>query len=146
MPLSSLKCVLRNLIAVILAAALPLSMWAQDAPSTGTQAPAQSSQANLPSAPQVHQRFEMTNYSKPRGYFPNPLAPYTQREIAPPDLTNSPKIETLIRDGKIYLSMDDAVALALENNLDIAIQRYNAGIAENVGRVRGVRYATRRAM
>src|SRR6266704_4277497 len=130
MPLSSLKCVLRHLIAVVFAAALPLSMWAQDAQSSGTQAPAQSSQANLPSAPQVHQRFEMTNYSKPRGYFPNPLAPYTQREIAPPDLTNSPKIETLIRDGKIYLSMDDAVALALENNLDIAIQRYNAGIAD----------------
>src|SRR5712691_8053875 len=130
MPLSSLKCVLRHLIAVMLAGALPLSMWAQDAQSTGAQAPAQSSQANLPSAPQAHQRFEMTNYSKPKGYFPNPIAPYTQREIAPPDLTNSPKIETLIRDGKIYLSMDDAVALALENNLDIAIQRYNAGIAD----------------
>src|SRR6266542_389333 len=130
MPLSSLKCVLRHLMAVVLAGALPLSMWAQDAQSTGTQAPAQSSQTNLPSAPQSQHRFEMTNYSKPRGYFPNPLAPYTPQEIAPPDLTNSPKIQTLMRDGKIYLSMDDAVALALENNLDIAIQRYNAGIAD----------------
>ena len=35
-----------------------------------------------------------------------------------------------MREGKIYLSMDDAVALALENNLDIAIQRYNFGIAD----------------
>src|SRR6266540_440888 len=130
MPLSSLKCVLRHLMAVVLAGALPLSMWAQDAQSTGTQAPAQSSQTNLPSAPQSQHRFEMTNYSKPRGYFPNPLAPYTPQEIAPPDLTNSPKIQTLMRDGKIYLSMDDAVAIALENNLDIAIQRYNAGIAD----------------
>jgi outer membrane protein TolC len=72
----------------------------------------------------------MTNYSKPRGYFPNPIAPYTQREIPPPDLTNSPKLSQLMRDGKIYLSMDDAIALALENNLDIAIQRYNVGIAD----------------
>src|SRR5258708_1468455 len=72
----------------------------------------------------------MTNYSKAKGYFPHPLAPYTPRQPAPPDLTNSPKIETLMRDGKIYLSMDDAVALALENNLDIAIQRYNFGIAD----------------
>ena len=36
-----------------------------------------------------------------------------------------PLIDKVIQDGKMYLSMDDAVALALENNLDIAIQRYN---------------------
>ena len=35
-----------------------------------------------------------------------------------------------MKDGKVYLSMDDAVALALENNLDIAIQRYNLSIAD----------------
>jgi len=109
---------------------LPGSIWAQDAQSTNAQAPAQASQTNLPPAPQSRQRFEMTDYSKPKGYFPNPLAPYTAREISPPDLTNSPKMSQLIREGKIYLSMDDAVALALEDNLDIAIQRYNVGIAD----------------
>ena len=35
-----------------------------------------------------------------------------------------------MRDGKLYLSMDDAIALALENNLDIAIARYNLNIAD----------------
>ena len=35
-----------------------------------------------------------------------------------------------MRDGKIYLSIDDAVALALENNLDLDIARYNLNIAE----------------
>ena len=35
-----------------------------------------------------------------------------------------------MRDGKLYLSMNDAVALAMENNLDIAIQRYNLNIAD----------------
>ena len=35
-----------------------------------------------------------------------------------------------MHEGKLYLSLDDAVALALENNLDIAIQRYNLNIAD----------------
>ena len=45
--------------------------------------------------------------------------------VPPPNFTNSPLIDRVIHDGKMYLSLDDAVALALENNLDIAIQRYN---------------------
>ncbi len=129
MSLSFLQCLLRKAMAVGLICAFPLSMWAQDSQTTQPQAAA-SSQANLPQAPTSHQRTEMLNYSKPKGYFPNPLAPYAPREIAPPDLTNSPKLDQLMRDGKIYLSMDDAVAIALENNLDIAIQRYNLNIAD----------------
>ncbi|HEY8670926.1 MAG TPA: TolC family protein, partial [Terriglobales bacterium] len=129
MSLCSLKCVFRSLMATALVGILPLSMWAQDAATT---APAQSSapppQAELPSAPR--QKFQMTDYSKPKRHFPNPIAPYTPREVSPPDLTNSPKLSQLMRDGTIYLSMDDAIALALENNLDIAIQRYNVGIAD----------------
>src|SRR5581483_1071066 len=101
---------------------------AQDAQSTA-QPQATSSQSSLPSAPS-HPRNEMFNYKKPKTYFPNPIAPYTATEIKAPDLTNSPKLDQMMRDGTIYLSMDDAVSLALENNLDIAIQRYNAGIAD----------------
>ena len=130
MPLSFLQCLFRKSLAIALIAVFPLSLMAQDAQSTAQpQAATTSSQSSLPSAPS-HPRNEMFNYSKPRGYFPNPIAPYTGTEIAAPDLTNSPKLDQLMRDGKIYLSMDDAVALALENNLDIAIQRYNAGIAD----------------
>ena len=102
-------------------------MWAQDAQTPPAQTPA-ASQPSLPAAP--HQRNEVMNYSKAKGYFPNPIGPYTAVEVPAPDLTNSTKIDQLMRDGKIYLSMDDAVALALENNLDIAIQRYNLGIAD----------------
>ena len=129
MSLSSLQGVVRHLIALVLLVTFPAGMWAQDAQTAPSQTGG-SSQATLPQAPAPRQRFEMTNYSKPKGYFPNPLAPYTPRQIASPDLTNSPKIDQLMREGKIYLSMDDAVALALENNLDIAIQRYNFGIAD----------------
>jgi len=126
--LSSFKCVVQHSLAVLLIAAMPMSLFAQDV----TPAPqAQSSQATLPQAPgATHRQFEVRDYTKPKAHFPNPIAPYTERDIPQPDLTNSPKIDQLMREGKIYLSMDDAVAIALENNLDIAIQRYNLGIAD----------------
>src|SRR5690348_11536254 len=111
MSLSFLQCLFRKSLAIALIGVFPLSLIAQDAQSTA-QPEAASSQSSLPSAPS-HPRNEMFNYSKPKGYFPNPIAPYTAHEISPPDLTNSPKLDALMRDGKIYLSMDDAVALAL---------------------------------
>ncbi len=45
-------------------------------------------------------------------------------------MSNSERIHTLIRDGKLYLSLDDAIALALENNLEIAIARYTPAYAQ----------------
>jgi outer membrane protein len=126
MSLSYVKCAVRHVVAMVLVVAFPAGMWAQDAQPAASS----SSQTSLPAAPSAHRQFEMTNYSKPRGYFPNPLAPYTTRTMASPDMTNSPRLDQLMREGKIYLSMDDAVSLALENNLDIAIQRYNFGIAD----------------
>lgn len=129
MSLSFLQCLLRKIMAVALICIFPASIWAQDAPAAQTP-PATSSSTALPQAPSSRSRSEIMNYSKPQGYFPNPIAPYSPREVAPPDLTNSPRLDQLMREGKIYLSMDDAVALALENNLDIAIQRYNLGIAD----------------
>ena len=46
------------------------------------------------------------------------------------DLSNSNRLESLLRAGRLYLSLQDAVALALENNLDIEIQRYGSQIAD----------------
>jgi outer membrane protein len=46
------------------------------------------------------------------------------RVVGPAKLTNSPRIEMLVRAGNLYLSKDDVIALALENNIDIAVQRY----------------------
>ncbi len=60
----------------------------------------------------------------------NPLAPYRPSDAPPLDLTNSPRLENLIRDGKLYISMRDAIALAIENNLDLAYFRYNFPIAQ----------------
>lgn len=60
----------------------------------------------------------------------NPLRPYIGDQVAQPVLANSPRFDRLIRDGKLYLSLKDAVDLALENNLDLVIARYNLPIAD----------------
>jgi outer membrane protein TolC len=60
----------------------------------------------------------------------NPLSAYSPEKVPEPTLTNSPRLEQLIRDGKLYLSLKDAIDLALENNLDLAIARYNIPIAD----------------
>jgi outer membrane protein len=56
--------------------------------------------------------------------------PYRAGEKPENNLTNSTRIETLMRAGNLYLSIQDAIALALENNLDIAIQRYGPQLAD----------------
>ena len=60
----------------------------------------------------------------------NPLAPYRPSDAPPLDLTNSPRLENLVRDGKLYISLHDTIALAIENNLDLAYFRYNFPIAQ----------------
>jgi outer membrane protein TolC len=90
------------------------------------QAAAQTSQVQS----QAVDGTEQQDYSVPRSHFPNPIAPYMSQDVPPPKLSNSPRIDSLLHGGKLMLSIDDAVALALENNLDIAIARYNLNIAE----------------
>jgi len=59
----------------------------------------------------------------------NPLDAYRPTLVAPPDLANTARIDTLIHNGVLELSLKDAIALALENNLDLAIARYNIPIS-----------------
>jgi outer membrane protein TolC len=115
---------LQRAAALVLAAALVPAAWAQ-AISSAPSAP--SAQKALPSSSQP---FDVEEYSKPRSHFPNPIGPYTARRVAPPNLANTPRIDQFMRDGRLYISMNDAIALALENNLDIAIARYNLNIAD----------------
>ncbi len=60
----------------------------------------------------------------------NPLAPYIPSTAPELDLSNSPRLQNLIREGKIYISLRDAIAIAIENNLDLAYFRYNFPIAQ----------------
>jgi outer membrane protein len=108
---------LRN---ALLIATVPLGAIAQQN-ATSAQASPQSAQSEA-----VHG----IDYSNPRSAFPHVLQPYMPRELAHPTFANSARIDSLMRDGKIYLSIDDAVALTLENNLDLEIARYNLNVAE----------------
>jgi outer membrane protein TolC len=87
--------------------------------------------AQQPQTAQATHRVETgPDYSRGRSHFPNLLGPYVPLKIPAPVLTNSPQVEQMIRDGKLYLSLQDAIMLALENNLDIQVQRYIPWIAE----------------
>jgi len=56
--------------------------------------------------------------------------PYRRHPVSPLNLSNSSRLEALLRAGRLYLSLQDTIALALENNLDIELQRYGAQISE----------------
>jgi outer membrane protein len=115
----------RLFCALTIASTLLTGAWAQDSQSTAMpQAPSATRPAVAPHP------FKVQDYAKAHSHFPNLIAPYTSRQIPAPNLTNTPRIEPLMQNGKLMLSMNDAVALALENNMDIAIQRYNMSIAD----------------
>jgi outer membrane protein len=93
-------------------------------------------QAGLPQAPPpkltepLYLRDTPIDYTKPKSHLWNPIAPYTATNVPSTLLVNTDRLKSLLQDGKIYLSLADAVALALENNYDIAIARINLDIAD----------------
>ena len=100
--------------ALVGALALSISLSAQ----TQSSSPAQNSASQAPMSAQ----FEM-----PKSH--NPLNAYAPESVPEPVMSNSPDLEKQVRDGKLYLSLRDAIDLALEDNLDLAIARYNLPIA-----------------
>jgi outer membrane protein len=71
------------------------------------------------------------DYSKPfAGWWGNPINMYRPTKLGVASFTNSVRLGNLVKDGKIYLSLSDAIALAIENNYDIAIARYDLDIAD----------------
>src|SRR6266436_3499063 len=120
----------RPLLAAILAVTLvggPVSpAFGQEAPQTPQAAPAKSATPIVP----VSLGSAKYNYTRAPRPFPNLFAPYSPIKIGAPVLTNSPRIDQLIHDGKLELSMQEAVELALENSMDIVVQRYNPWFAD----------------
>lgn len=100
---------------------------AQQATATTQQLP-QSPKPNYTQP--LYMRPGKRNFAIPRGYWPNPFAPYEATKLPAANFLNSARLADLVRNGKIYLSLSDAIVLALENNYDIAIQRYNLDIAD----------------
>jgi len=106
--------------------------------------PAQAAQATPPASSTVATGDQVPFNAMMRHSY-NPFAAYRGETVAPPSLTNSTRLSALVRDGKLYLSLRDAIDLALENNLDLVIARYNLPIAQTDllrtaagGSVRGV--------
>jgi outer membrane protein len=120
----------RPLLAAILAVTLvggPISpAFGQEAPQTPQAAPAKTAAPIVP----VALGSAKHNYTRGPKFFPSLLAPYSPIRIEAAGLTNSPRIDQLIHDGKLELSMQEAVELALENSMDIVVQRYNPWFAD----------------
>lgn len=119
MPFARLASNIRLTAVAVLFGTLTITASAQEAPA-----------APVPQNTPETRPLPVLNYSQPVSHFPNPVGPYKARHLAPPSLANTARIDSLMHDGKLYLSLNDAIALALENNLDIAIARYNLNVAD----------------
>jgi len=119
MPFARIASNIRLIAAALLFGTMTIALWAQEPPAAPTP-------QNTPEA----RPLPVLNYAQPVSHFPNPIGPYSPRHVVAPNLANTARIDSLMHDGKVYLSLNDAIALALENNLDVAIARYNLNIAD----------------
>lgn len=128
-------------VMLTLASVVP-SGFAQEQQSGGVKGAGTSGQeekqaSQLPQAPaaSLTQPFDLRpsnrDFSKPAGRLTgNWLNIYRPTTIPKANFANSVRLDNLLKDGKIYLSLSDAIALAIENNYDIAIARYDLDIAD----------------
>jgi len=120
----SLKSLLSAVLAGILAGAPASPVLAQD------PAPPPQKQASLQGGVPISLGLNKFHYTNSPGLWPNITAPYKTWYVNPGALSNSPRLEQLIQSGKMNLSLQDAIALALENSMDIVVQRYNPWMAD----------------
>lgn len=127
----------RSVLALFLAALLvagPLSPAFAQSPSQNPSAnpaptpPATAQGSSI--APVSSLGLAKYNFTNGPRAFPDLLKPYQQIHIDEPVIINSPRLQQLIHDGKLELTLQDAVELALENSMDIAVQRYYPWIAD----------------
>ena len=95
-----------------------------DQTAQGQSATQPEAQAAPPVANQPRKVDLKLDYSAGRKWFPDIIGPYKPMKLAEPSLTNSPRIEQLLQGDKLALSLQDAISLALENNLAIDVERY----------------------
>jgi outer membrane protein TolC len=135
----SLKSLLSAVLAGILAGSPVSPAFAQEPAATQSAKPV--AQGGVPISLGVS-KYNFTRSPKP---FPNLLAPYRTQYVNPGGLANSPRLEQLISNGKMNLSLQDAIALALENSMDIVVQRYVPWLADSgvlKARAGGTSYGT----
>jgi len=133
-------CHQRISAAILCGLLLPSGFAQTQAPSqTAPEAPAPPTSAAPAPTPTIAQQAQQEQLQTIGPQHPfqvtmphtrNPLGRYMPSNAPDVNLLNSPRLENLIRDGKLYISLHDAIALALENNLDLAYFRYNFPIAQ----------------
>jgi outer membrane protein len=120
----------RPLLAAVLAVTLVggaiSPAFGQDTPQNPQAAPAKTATTMVP----ISLGSAQYNYTRAPRAFPNIIGPYRPIKIGEPGLTNSPRVDQLIHDGKLELSLQEAVELTLENSMDIVVQRYNPWFAD----------------
>jgi outer membrane protein TolC len=121
---------LASLVSLALALS-PMAASAQSAaPSQQAQHPpeAQAAPAQPTTPAEAASKFRMhlydQDYTNGPSVFPNIFKPYMQIHLPREAMENAPSLEQMIQGGKLVLSLQDAVQLALQNNLDISVQRY----------------------
>lgn len=129
---NSARVVLTSLLAGVLAFGPSVSAFAQDAPQNPPVMPAANPTTPAPATPAQTFSLGLSKHDFSHGprNFPNLISIYHPILIEEPNLVNSPRVDSMIHDGKLELSLQDAVELSLENNLDIAVQRYYPWIAD----------------
>jgi len=127
---------LRAIAAVLLtlASTMPAGYGQQE--SAGAKGPDKAA-SQLPAAPTPEPtsptplRTSDRYYARPfAGWLGDPINIFLPTSIPKASFVNSVRLNDLVKDGKIYLSLADALALAIENNYDIAIARYDLDIAD----------------
>ena len=129
---------LRAIAAVMLTltAGVPSGFSQQSVQGAGAKKPEKAA-SDLPAAPvpvltqPLDLRPSARDFSRPaHRLVGNPFDTFKPTSIPKASFANSVRLTDLVKDGKIYLSLSDAIALALENNYDIAIARYDLDIAD----------------
>jgi outer membrane protein TolC len=132
-------------LAAILLLQMNLALAAEPSGPAASSLPPAPSAAPLTQPAPIQTRQDSIPFDQLQHPSRNPFDPYRGKTVPPPSLANSARLDSLIRDGKLYLTLQNAIDLALENNLDLVIARYNLPIAqmdvlrtEAGGSVRGV--------
>jgi outer membrane protein len=129
---------LRAIAAVVLTltAGVPPGFAQQTIAGAGAKSPDKAA-SDLPPTPApvltepLTLRTSDRDFSRPAArLWGNPINTFRQTSIPKASFANSVRLGDLVKEGKIYLSLSDAIALALENNYDIAIARYDLDIAD----------------
>ncbi|MCZ6492439.1 MAG: TolC family protein [Acidobacteria bacterium] len=80
--------------------------------------------------PDVAPDLEKPDYSRNPEWFPRIYKPYVPQRVPAPNLSSGASVTERIRDGKLEMSLAQLLDAVVENNLDLAVARYNNSFAE----------------